>query len=107
LVEPDPTTPAAATFTLDTLVHLSDRSRLVEEPCIVNDQICLHAAVTHPNLNRPVAFLHDIALWPLLQMANTSTDVNSLIGLWSAHVPAHRAHQIARWLLDRQVLEVI
>jgi flavin-dependent dehydrogenase len=113
LTGPEPTTsaappaPAAAPFTSHILVRPSDRNRLVEEPCVIDDQICLHAAVTHPNLNRPIAFLHDVALWPLLQMANTSTDVNSLIGRWSAHVPPQKARQIVQWLLDRQMLEVI
>jgi hypothetical protein len=100
--------PAAENFTLETRVlRLSDRTRIVEEPCIVDDQICLRTAVTHPNLNRRVAFLHDIALWPLLHMAATGTDVNGLVGLWSTHVPHERAHQIVRWLLDRQILEAI
>jgi len=99
--------PAPTNFALETLLRLSDSNRLVQEPCIVNDQICLRAAVTHPNLNRPVAFVHDVELWPLLEMATTSTDVDSLIDLWSAHVPREKAYQIVQWLLDRRLLEAI
>jgi flavin-dependent dehydrogenase len=99
--------PAAVDFTLNTMVRLSDRTGIEEEPCIVDDEICLHIAVTHPNMNRPVAFLHDVALWPLLHIAKISTDIDALIRLWSPHVPYHKAYQIIQWLLDRQILETV
>jgi hypothetical protein len=92
-----PTTPATssplnyANFALETIVRLSERTEIVEEACIVDNQICLRIAVTYPNLNRPVAFLHDVALWPLLEMARTSMGVNDLIDLWAAHIPRQKA----------------
>ena len=99
------TAPAAANFTLQTRVRLSEQARVVEEPCLVDNQLTLRNALTHPNLNRPVAFLDDVALCPLLPGAANSTDVKSLIGVWSAHVPQQKAYRIVRWLLDRQILE--
>jgi flavin-dependent dehydrogenase len=110
---PTPGTPRASTnptgtkFTLQAMVRVSDKVQIVEEPCIVDDEICLHAAVMHPALNRPIAFLHDIALLPLLDMARLSRDINDLLDIWSAHVQRQTAHRIVRWLLDRQILETI
>lgn len=98
---------APVNFTLETKVRLSASTRVEEEPCIVDDQICLRAAVKHPTLNRPVAFLHGVALWPLLRLAAAGADVNSLIDLWSAHVPRERAYRIVCWLMKHQILETI
>jgi hypothetical protein len=100
-----PPKPGAPDFALETMVRLSDETRTMEEPCVVDNQICLRTVVTHPNLTRPVAFLHDVALGPLLSMATRGTDVDGLIGLWSACVPRQTAQQIFRWLWDRQILE--
>jgi hypothetical protein len=101
------TAPAAANFSLQTRVRLSDRARVVEEPCLVDNQFSLRTALTHPNLNRPVAFLDNVALCPLLRSATNTTDVESLIGLWTAHVPRRKARRIIRWLFDRNILEAI
>jgi 2-polyprenyl-6-methoxyphenol hydroxylase-like FAD-dependent oxidoreductase len=98
---------AAATFALKTIVGLSAKARIEEEPCVVDDQICLRAAVKHPSLNRPIVFLHDVELWPLLRLVETSMDVNGLIDLWSARVPREKAYQMIRWLMDRQILEAL
>jgi hypothetical protein len=99
--------PADLNFTLGTMVRLSAMTRIEEEPCIVNDCICLHAALKHPNLNRPVAFLQGVALWPLLQFAVASTDVTVLLDTLSAHVPRERAFRIVCWLMKHQILEAI
>ena len=79
---------AAAAFNLQTTVRMSERARAVEEPCIIDNQLSLCAALTHPNLDRPVAFLHDIALWPLLHSATNNMKVENLIDLWCAQIPA-------------------
>ena len=103
---PDATpTMRVAEVTMKTLVRLSNSARFTDEPCIVDDHICPRAALTHPNLDRPVAFLDGVALWPLLHVALSSRDVRGLIDLWSARIPPCKARQIVQWLLDRRILE--
>ena len=48
--------PIAAKIALPAAVRVSAEARAIEEPCIVGEEICMHPAVMHPTLNRPVAF---------------------------------------------------
>lgn len=38
-------------------VRLSDQVQWIDTPCIVGDEICVQPALSHPHLERPVAFI--------------------------------------------------
>jgi hypothetical protein len=99
--------PIAAKIALPAAVRVSAEARAIEEPCIVGEEICMHPAVMHPTLNRPVAFLQGIAVRPLLDMVAAGSNLDSLLGLWSARMPRHQADRIAQWLLDHRILEAV
>jgi hypothetical protein len=98
---------ANPTITFGTSVRLSGEACAVEEACVVGNEICAETALTHPALSRPVAFLGDFAVWPLLKMVASTQSLESLIGLWSAHIPRQQAYRMAKWLLAHHILEAV
>ena len=90
---------------MTTRVHLSSDVRLVEEPCIIDNEICLSEAIKHPNFDRPLAFLGGVEIAPLLSMAPRDTDVGHLLSLWSSRISVRQSGRIAAWLIQKRVYE--
>jgi flavin-dependent dehydrogenase len=88
-------------------VRISDRTRLVEEPCIIDDQICAQMALQHPSLGRPVAFVEGISICRLLEMVRGNMNLDKMLALWSGPVTPQQAHRIALWLVKHRVLEAV
>lgn len=88
-------------------VRLSDGARLVQEPCIIGDEITAHTALVHPRLERPVAFVEGIELGRLLEMVPSCADLGGLLAAWSSRVPLRQARRITAWLIDNQILETV
>jgi 2-polyprenyl-6-methoxyphenol hydroxylase-like FAD-dependent oxidoreductase len=86
-------------------VRLSDEARLVQEPCIVGDEIRAHTALVHPGLERPVAFVEGIELGQLIEMVPSCADLAGLLAVWSSRVPPWQARRLTGWLIDNQILE--
>jgi len=64
-------------------VRISESVCLADEPCIVDDEIKACVAVSHPTLDRPVAFLDGIEISRLLEMVPNCTDLESLLAQWA------------------------
>jgi hypothetical protein len=90
-----------------TQVRISDRARLVEEPCIIDDDIRARPALFHPSLDRPVAFVDGVEIGWLLEMVSGCPDLGRLLSFWSTRVSMQRGRRIAAWLMDNQILEVV
>lgn len=88
-------------------VRLSDQAKLIEQGCIVGDQISPQMTLVHPSLDRPVAFVEGIAVEELLAVASGSPDVGRLLGLWSIQFSPQCANRVAAWLMQNQILEPI
>jgi hypothetical protein len=88
-------------------VRVSDKVRMVEAACIVDHEICLRKAVTHPALSRPVVFLQGIPLQALLEMATSNPNISELLDRWARQVPRKEGNRIVQWLLRHQILEAI
>jgi flavin-dependent dehydrogenase len=86
----------------DLPVTLSPEAMLAEEPCIVGDVIALKTALSHPSLERPVAFLGGFELAALLQPLRAGMALSDLMETWQ--IPARSKFAIAKWLLDRHIL---
>jgi len=93
-------------FGMTTRVQLSNEVRLVEEPCIIDNEICLREAIKHPNFDRPVAFLGGVEIAPLLAMAPRDTDVGHLLSIWSSRISVQQSGRIAAWLIQKRVYEL-
>jgi len=88
-------------------VRLSDRARLVKEPCIIGDEIRAHSALVHPGLSRPVAFVEGMDLGQLLEIVPSCDDLAGLLVAWSSRMPLRQARRITGWLIANQILETV
>ncbi|MGH3873532.1 MAG: flavin-dependent monooxygenase QhpG [Pseudonocardiaceae bacterium] len=88
-------------------VRLPAAAALLDTPCLVGDRIELRRALTHPALDRPVAFLAGSELAPLLDQLPTAPSLADAVGSWDHALPPGRALAIAAWLRQRGLLEIV
>ena len=104
---PSPGWPAVTTAINELLrarVGLPAEAALRDTPCLVGDVIELRRALTHPALDRPVAFLGGEELAPLLDELPAVASLSDAIDRWDRVLPAGRANAIAVWLHARGLL---
>ena len=87
-------------------VRLSPAAALLDTPCLVGDRIELRRALTHPALDRPVAFLGGNELAPLLENLHEVPSLANAIGSWDRSLPSGRAPEIAAWLNRHGLIEI-
>ncbi|MCU6499279.1 tryptophan 7-halogenase [Rugamonas sp. A1-17] len=86
-------------------LRLHGGAAIVELPCVVDDRVCLHTALDHPHLERPLAFLENEALFPHLARMAQPLPLTQLLNMLAASMPGHKAQRIAAWLWQRGLLE--
>jgi flavin-dependent dehydrogenase len=74
------------------------------EPCVVDDEIRLRTVMSHPSLERPVAFLEGVEVETLLKWVPESSNLDELVAHWSTQIPNRGAQRIASWMLAHQIL---
>ncbi|MGH8965511.1 MAG: NAD(P)/FAD-dependent oxidoreductase, partial [Actinomycetes bacterium] len=97
---------AALADLLPLRVRLAPGAAVLDTPCLIGDRIELRRALTHPALDRPVAFLGGSELAPLLDQLPAAPSLAAAIGRWDRSLPSGRALEIAAWLRRRGLLEV-
>ena len=106
-VPPTPAPAGRATPPVDLLalpVRLAAGATIASTSCIVGDRVQWRRALTHPDLDRPVAFLDGAELAPLLDLLPQAPSLAHVIARWDATLPAGRAEAIAGWLQARGIL---
>ena len=88
-------------------LRLHNSASTVELPCVVDDRVCLHTALDHPRLERPLAFLENEALFPHLTRLAQPLPLSQLLQMLAATMPEHKARSIAAWLWQRGLLESV
>jgi len=88
-------------------LRLHGGAAIVELPCVVDDRVCLHTALDHPHLERPLAFLENEALFPHLARLAQPLPLAQLLHMLAASMPGHKAQRIAAWLWQRGLLESV
>ena len=105
---PAPRSPVgAATPIADLLarpVALPGAAELRGVPCLVGDRVRSCRALTHPVLDRPVAFLGGDELAPLLDLLPRSPSLAHAMRAWNGVLQPGRASAIAGWLHERGLL---
>ena len=85
-------------------MRLPSVAELRSTPCLVGDRIERRRALTHPTLDRPVAFLGDDELAPLIDMLQAAPTLDAAIGRWDRVLEPGRASAVAGWLHARGLL---
>lgn len=85
-------------------VSLSHRSALLPTPCVVGDRVEFRRALCHPALSRPVAYLGDNELAPLLDRLSADRTMRDVVEEWAGSIPSSAAYAIAHWLANNGLL---
>lgn len=84
-------------------LRLSAETQISEIACLNDCFIVSKPGVTHPTLPRPVAFLDDVALAPLLNCFRVHPSRNQVINAWS-HLGQDRATRILNWVWENGLI---
>jgi flavin-dependent dehydrogenase len=88
----------------EALVTLSRELEFVEVPALDRDFVTTKPALGHPNLERPVAWLGQHEVAPLLRRIGAPSTVAQLAVSWSDRVPFRSGIAIAAWLIRNGIL---
>ena len=88
-------------------LRLNPQARVVERPCVIADKVQAHAALAHPNLERPLAFLENEPLFPLLERLRTAQTLDAVLRQFGASMPQHTAGKIIGWLWQHGLLDSV
>lgn len=91
---------------LQSPVNLSPHLQIIKTPCAVADRVQLRPAITHPKLERPLAFLDGFDLIPLLEYVSRVQTAGQLLSLWSTQIPSQTAAHIFHWLWEQELLQL-
>ena len=89
----------------DIPLRVSADCRWDQLPCLGAEYVESRAALHHPGVDGPVAFLGGHELAPLLRAVRPGMTTQQLADSWSPALPFDTALSIARWLAARGVLE--
>lgn len=85
-------------------VRLAPACYWIELPCVVADRVQRRPALMHPELARPLAFIEDVDLHPLLTALPSGLPLSVLLQQWSARLAPRQAPRLAGWLLAQELL---
>jgi len=95
---------APISVSASTPLALSRDVELVRVPCIDSEFVSEKAAVRHPSLEEPIAFLDGTELAPLLQRVRVPATRQELAQAWTSQLPFDRALALVDWLTTRGLL---
>jgi flavin-dependent dehydrogenase len=85
-------------------MQVSPATSYVQSSCVVDDRLELRTAIRHPNLQREMAFLETMEIYPLLKMVAHTPTFGSLVEAWSKIMPFPTAAKMAVYLWDKEIL---
>ena len=103
---PAPPDPARLRTLLAHPVRLDPAAAVTPQPCLVDDQVRMYRALSHPALDRPVAFLGRAPLAALLDVLPAASDLAGAARVWDV-ATGGRGLRVAAWLADRGLLEPV
>lgn len=85
-------------------LQLSSEVTFKETPCVAGDVLEMRTAITHPKLDREIAYVEAIEIYPLLSSAGTATTFGDIVNEWSRILTREQAIRIAFFLWDKDIL---
>lgn len=88
----------------DVQLRLAAEARLLLIPCVEENFIVQRQAVVHPGLSRPIVFLDNVALAPLVECLGIGHTADEILDAWSPHAPWEQGLKILDWLWNNGVI---
>jgi flavin-dependent dehydrogenase len=85
-------------------IRLSNLAKLESMPTIQANMICLAPVLRHAALDRPVAFLGEVDLVPLLRQIRPGETADSVAEGWSSRIPLDLSWKVLGWLWHRRII---
>ncbi|MGH8614482.1 MAG: flavin-dependent monooxygenase QhpG [Gammaproteobacteria bacterium] len=85
-------------------VRLADEADVIQSPCIVGSHVECRAALRHPSLRRPVAYLNGVELIQLLSCFKPGSTLAEVVLKWTERMSMDSALAVADWLNRRGML---
>ena len=95
---------SSARIALPPNVCLSPAVRIVEVAVLSGNRVSRARALSHPDLEHPVAYLSGEPLAPLVGEAIGAKPVEQILCRWAMRMPIERARAIARWMYQVGIL---
>ena len=86
-------------------LRISPALRIVDVPVLAGALIRRARALSHPQLEHPIAYLGGIALAPLLDDAGTASARSEILSRWTRHMPFETASTIINWMWTVGILD--
>lgn len=88
-------------------VRISPQVTFTKAVCVENDRLQLKDTIRHPMLEREVAYIGNVAIFPLISSVKGGETIGELIYFWSRQIPFEMAGDILVRLCHLGLLEVI
>lgn len=85
-------------------LRLSALARLMDISAATNNRISVEVALTHPSLERPIAYLGDYPIAPLLRELQEGRTAETIIRSWSRSLPLSTSIRILEWLWKHGII---
>jgi hypothetical protein len=85
-------------------LRLSQLASLVALPVIEGDGIRRRAALMHPGLERPIAWLGGVPLAPILSAIHSQQPAAAILTDWSEFATPAQAHAMLDWMIAHEIL---
>jgi flavin-dependent dehydrogenase len=87
-------------------LKLSDAATLIDTPCIAGDIITRTRALSHAGLERPVAYVNNTAIAPLLDsIPQQGATIAEIERAWLPYISSRESRGIIEWLYNTGVLK--
>lgn len=87
-------------------IALSPQLSFTETHCVVNDLLELKTVVGHPSLQKPIGFIGQHELKPMLNIVTGQITFEEIIQQWKKQMPFEQAIRIGQQLLKSNILVV-
>lgn len=91
-----------------TPLKLADKAKLIIWPVLIGDKMKNLKALQCPGFERPVAFLQNIEIAPLIQfIENKNRTSREIIIEWGHHIGLKSAYRVLTWLLEIKAIKPV
>lgn len=92
-------------FLWDKPVRLSGQLAFSSEFAVTGDRVEIRRALVHPNLLRPMVYLNQVEIPPLLNALHEGVTYGTAIETWCRHVPYAEVKKVLGFLWGAEVLQ--